>query len=76
MSQVTVSNGTDVRVVPAELAERYAARGFEVSDVASQAEQLRGAALDKALDDAGLPKNGSAAEKRARLAEHRAAQSE
>lgn len=35
-------------------------------------EELRGAALDKALDDAGLPKSGSADEKRARLAEHQA----
>lgn len=35
-------------------------------------EVLRGAALDQALDDAGLSKAGTADEKRARLAEHQA----
>lgn len=35
-------------------------------------EELKGAALDQALEDAGLPKSGSADEKRARLAEHQA----
>ena len=33
---------------------------------------LKGAALDEALDQAGLPKTGSAADKRDRLAEHEA----
>jgi hypothetical protein len=32
--------------------------------------EIRGAALDKALEDAGLPKTGTADEKRQRLAEH------
>lgn len=32
--------------------------------------RLRGSELDRALDAAGLPKSGTAAEKRARLAEH------
>lgn len=32
--------------------------------------ELKGAALDAALDAAGLPKTGTADEKRARLAEH------
>lgn len=32
--------------------------------------ELKGEALDKALEDAGLPKSGSADEKRARLADH------
>lgn len=36
-------------------------------------EELKGAALDQALEDAGLSKSGSADEKRARLAEHEAA---
>jgi hypothetical protein len=31
MSQVTVSKGDTVRVVPAELAERYRDRGFKVT---------------------------------------------
>lgn len=35
---------------------------------------LKGAALDDALDDADLPKTGTADEKRARLAEHQADQ--
>ena len=37
---------------------------------ASAPEGLKGAALDKALDDAGLSKTGTVAEKRARLADH------
>lgn len=36
--------------------------------------ELKGGALDEALEEAGLPKTGSADEKRARLADHRAAQ--
>lgn len=35
-------------------------------------EPLKGAALDEALEAAGLPKSGTADEKRARLAEHQA----
>lgn len=31
---------------------------------------LRGAELDQALEDAGLPKSGTAGQKRARLADH------
>lgn len=37
-------------------------------------EELKGAALDQALDDAGLVKSGTVAEKRARLTEHAANQ--
>ena len=37
-------------------------------------EDLKGEALDAALKEAGLPVSGSADEKRARLAEHLAAQ--
>lgn len=36
--------------------------------------ELKGAALDEALEAAGLPKSGTADEKRARLAEHLAAE--
>lgn len=70
MSQVTVSKGDTVRVVPAELSDRYKARGFDVTEVEANASGLRGAALDEALEARGLPKTGSADEKRARLAEH------
>ena len=41
-----------------------------------EAEELRGKALDKALEDAGLSKSGTVDEKRARLAEHEAASAE
>lgn len=37
-----------------------------------ETEELKGAALDEALEAAGLPKTGTADEKRARLAEHQA----
>jgi hypothetical protein len=66
------SNG-DVRVVPDALEQRYADRGFEVtarSERPAAGSDLKGKALDEALDAAGLPKTGSADEKRARLAEH------
>jgi hypothetical protein len=65
------SNG-DVRVVPDALEQRYADRGFEVTarSEATAGSGLKGKALDEALDAAGLPKTGSADEKRARLAEH------
>lgn len=36
MSQVTVTKGDTVRVVPAELADRYKDRGFEVKKVAEK----------------------------------------
>lgn len=60
----------DVVVVPDVLVERYEARGFERLPDPSTPELLKGAALDAALEDAGLPKSGTADEKRARLAEH------
>lgn len=37
-----------------------------------EADDLKCRSLDQALEDAGLPKSGSADEKRARLAEHEA----
>lgn len=42
--------------------------------VADPPSELKGAELDAALDAAGLPKTGSADEKRARLADHNADQ--
>jgi hypothetical protein len=71
------SNG-DVRVVPDALEQRYADRGFEVTARSEKpaAGELKGKALDEALDAAGLPKTGSADEKRARLAEHTQSQSD
>lgn len=65
------SNG-DVRVVPDALEQRYADRGFEVAARSEKPAggELKGKALDEALDAAGLAKTGSADEKRARLAEH------
>ena len=47
----------------------FAAHGYTVEEAAAE---LRGAALDEALEQAGLPKTGTADEKRARLAERRA----
>ena len=52
-------------------------RGWETADdiaarAGAEAEELRGKALDEALDNAGLSKSGSADEKRARLAEYEA----
>jgi hypothetical protein len=72
---VTMTNPTngDVRVVPDALEQRYADRGFEVtarSEKPAASGELKGKALDEALDAAGLPKTGSADDKRARLAEH------
>lgn len=54
-------------------------RGWETPDdiaarAGAEAEELRGKALDEALDDAGLSKSGTADEKRARLAEYETAQ--
>lgn len=39
-------------------------------EAAESSSDLKGAALDEALEQAGLPKTGSADEKRARLAAH------
>jgi len=51
-----------------EFAEALASR-----QAVQDAEELKGKALDDALDGAGLSKSGSADEKRQRLAEHQAA---
>ena len=57
--------------------EDFRARGWESSDdtdvrAEAVAGDLRGKALDGALDAADLSKSGSVAEKQARLAEHEA----
>lgn len=57
------TGGTEAVAVPVET-ERV------LSD--EQVEELRGQALDEALDEAGLSKAGTVAEKRARLKEHEA----
>jgi membrane-bound lytic murein transglycosylase B len=54
-----------VQSVPDVLAGFMKQRGW----VPAQSD-LKGAALDEALEKAGLPKTGTADEKRARLAEH------
>lgn len=56
-------------------------RGWETSeDIAvragAEAEELKGKALDAALEDAGLSKSGTADEKRDRLAEYEASLAE
>lgn len=44
-------------------------RGYELHATAEDAADLKGAALDEALDEADLSKSGTADEKRTRLAE-------
>lgn len=56
-------------------------RGWETPDdttarVESEASELRGKALDDALEDAGLSKSGTVADKQQRLADHEAEQHE
>ena len=59
--------------------QHFRERGWETQeDIAeragAEAEELKGKALDEALDDAGLSKSGTADEKRARLAQYEADQ--
>ena len=61
-----------------DVVDHFRSRGWETAeDIAAragaEAEELRGKALDEELEDAGLSKSGTADEKRARLAEHKAA---
>lgn len=61
-----------------DVVQTFRDRGWETeADIAdragAEAEELRGKALDAALEDAGLSKSGTVDEKRARLAEHEAA---
>lgn len=82
---VSVLQGEGSSTVVTVTKERAEAKGLEVLDqpavdnsgrplrarqVAPPASELKGQALDDALEAAGLPKTGSADEKRARLAEH------
>ena len=73
--------GWPVEVSPAR-AEVFRSRGYTdddprvVEDPVEDAAELKGEALDEALKEAGLPLTGKADEKRARLAEHLAAQSD
>jgi hypothetical protein len=69
----------DVNVVDESLVDYYRQQGWTEEPTAAQlaavaaeaeAQQLKGAALDAALEEAGLSKAGSADEKRQRLAEH------
>lgn len=70
----------DVVTVPDELTRLYDSRpDWERADPSGDPVEevnLKGAALDEALEDAGLPKSGSADEKRARLTEHVANQAD
>lgn len=57
--------------------QHFRDRGWETPDdiaarAGAEAEELKGKALDDALDAAGLSKSGTADEKRDRLAEHEA----
>lgn len=75
--QVTMRNPKtgDVKVIPVEVEDRYTGRGWEQhTSSTSDSADLKGAALDEALESAGLPKSGTADEKRARYAEHLAGQ--
>lgn len=60
-------------LVPEVLADMGAeADGTPNPNPVAEAGELKGAALDEALDEAGLSKSGTADEKRQRLADHRA----
>jgi hypothetical protein len=82
---VSVLQGEGSSTVVTVTRERAEALGLEVLDqpavdrrgrplgpreIAQPASELKGAALDEALEEAGLPKSGSADEKRKRLAAH------
>lgn len=81
MATVTFRTPTnDVHVVDESLADYYERQGWvrekapaelEAELAAEEAHELKGAALDDALKDAGLTLSGTAEEKRARLADHR-----
>lgn len=69
----------DVHTVDESLEDYYRKQGWvpeptqaDLDAIAAEAEaqRLKGAALDAALEEAGLPRTGSADEKRQRLAEH------
>lgn len=69
MPRMTHPDAPEAIEVRTDQVEMYESQGWT-----GEADELKGAALDDALDAAGLPKSGSADEKRARYAEHVAAQ--
>jgi len=75
MPQMT-NQSDDVREVPEVLVGFMQDRGYSLTEEAADdvANELKGKALDQALEDAGLPKSGTADEKRARYAEYLAEQ--
>jgi hypothetical protein len=68
MPELRHSNG-DVIAVPDQLVEYYERQGWERKFTPAEVENLKGAELNQALVEHGLPKSGKADEKRARLAE-------
>lgn len=67
--------GEEVTLTRSPLVEAAIAEGrLTVVSSAGEEQPLKGAALDAALEAADLPTSGTAADKRARLAEHRAAE--
>lgn len=75
MPQLLDPKTNDVHVVGDELVDYYRRQGWvdyvdpELVAAAAAALELKGADLDEALDDAGLPKSGKADERRQRLAD-------
>ena len=70
-----IARGFEVTDIPGELdsdTEEFAA-ATAGRQALQEAEELKGKALDEALESAGLSKSGSVDEKRQRLAEHQAA---
>lgn len=65
MQQIRNPRTGGVQSIPDALSGFMEARGWVPAH-----SDLKGAALDEALEKAGLPKTGTADEKRARLAEH------
>lgn len=60
----------DTIIVPDAAAAQYDAHPGWTRVTPPIPDTLKGKALDAALDEAGLPKKGSAEQKRQRLAEH------
>ncbi len=60
-----------IRHSSSEATERFlTSRGYTPHTTPTEGGELKGQALDNALDEADLPKTGTADEKRARLREH------
>jgi len=71
-----VGRGYELTDIDGELASDSEEFAVELAkrNASADAEELRGKALDDALDDAGLSKSGTVADKQARLAEFNASQ--